>query len=51
MNCDLNLWFKSYKNYPYKSVGKFSDGTKMIWKYKKTRLSGGDFFMLKNSVL
>ena len=35
MNCDLNLWFKSYKNYPYKSVGKFSDGTKMIFKYKK----------------
>ena len=47
MNCDLNVWFKSYKNYPFKSVGKFSDGTKMIWKYKKLAPTQASFLWIK----
>lgn len=35
MNCDKNEWYKIYKNVPRKSVGKFPNGTKMVWKYTK----------------
>ena len=35
IDCDKNEWNKLYKYRPRKFVGKFSDGTRMIWKYTK----------------